>query len=129
MDSEPTDEEKATFWNWRIPEAELCGSCDGKPAPVAGCEECHGTGRTVRVAQMCDHCGYEAADPDWFETLPKRLFGAGIHSQQDLTLCRFCMESIMVSAWMNGLNREGADLARDLMAGLNLLRRELKRDG
>lgn len=43
---EPTDEEKATLWNWQIPEVELCGSCDGKVAPVADCVECGGTGRT-----------------------------------------------------------------------------------
>lgn len=32
-------------WNLAIPVEELCGSCDGKDAPVADCEECHGTGR------------------------------------------------------------------------------------
>lgn len=42
---ELTDEEKATLWNWQIPEDELCGSCDGKPAPVPGCVYCLGTGR------------------------------------------------------------------------------------
>lgn len=44
------DEHVARLWNWELPVAILCGSCDGKPEPNPECEWCGGTGIDKELA-------------------------------------------------------------------------------
>lgn len=82
------------------------------------------------IEAACDHCGWEGQDDrGWFHTLPQSSYGIGPQSEGSVVLCGFCYRSQMVSAWLVGLNRPNGDLAKDLLAGLNLLRRELMPEG